>query len=105
MLGSISAVAGALLGGVLAFLVALALEQFHGSMVIASAAYFFLVGFVKGPAAGDFAGEALGATVSAVAAIGSAAVAPTSTARTGSASSIALWVGYCVCVVLAAVVW
>jgi hypothetical protein len=105
MLGSISAVAGALLGSVLALFVALASEQFHASMVIASTAYFFVVGFVKGAAAGDFAGEALGVTVSAVAAMGSAAVDPTSAARTGSASSIALWVGYCAVVVLAAALW
>lgn len=84
---------------------ALAFEQFHASIVIASAAYFFVVGFVKGVAAGDFAGEALGVTVSAVAAMGSAAVDPTSEARMGSASSIALWVGYCTCVILAAVLW
>ena len=105
LLGSISAVAGALLGCVLAFLVALAFKQFHASMVIASAAYFFVVGFVKGVAAGDFAGEALGVTVSAVAAMGSAEVDPRSTARTGTASSIVLWVGYCACLILAAALW
>jgi hypothetical protein len=105
MLGSISAAVGALLGCVLAFLAALAFEQFHASMVIASAAYLFVVGFVKGAAAGDFAGEAVGVTISAVAAMGSAAVDPTSTARIGSATSIALWVGYCACIICAAVLW
>lgn len=105
ILGCISAIAGALLGCVLAFVAALAFEKFHASIIIASAAYFFAVGFVKGVAAGDFAGEALGVTLSAVVAMGGTAVEPTSKARTGSATSIALWVGYCMCVTLAGVLW
>jgi ABC-type lipoprotein release transport system permease subunit len=105
LVGSVSALIGAILGLALALVVAVVWDQFRGIIVGVSAAYFFCVGFLKGSDAGDFAGEALGATAATVAAMGEAAIEPTSKVPTGAGSSVVLWVGYFVCVGLGALLW
>ena len=104
-LGSICAAVGTVLGAVIAFLAMLVLGKVHAAIVAASAGYFFLVGFIKGVRAGDLAGEAVGAAISAVAAMGDTAIAPKSGAQGGSGSSVALWVGYAACIALAALIF
>jgi hypothetical protein len=105
LLGCLSAVIGAILGLAVALVVAVVWDHFRAVIVFVSAAYFFGVGFIKGSDAGDFAGEALGATAATVAAMGEAAIEPTSKVPTGGGSSLVLWVGYLVCLALGAWLW
>lgn len=98
LLGALSAVAGAVLGVVVAFLVSLVVERFHGVMVGVSAIYFFAVGYLKGAHAGDFAGEAVLAIVALAVASDDREVPKGASA--GAAPSILLWGGYALSLVL-----
>jgi uncharacterized membrane protein YgaE (UPF0421/DUF939 family) len=96
------AAAGALLGLVIALMAGLLLEDFKPAIVGVSALFCAAVGALRGVHAGEFAGEALGATASAAAAAGDVALKATSEARTGAPSNLWLWVLYCIAVGLAA---
>jgi len=92
-----SALVGAGIGGLVGFCF-MYLEYTHGfsrPILAFSVAFFFGVGFLKGPAAGDFAGEAVAYGVSAMAASSEVPMDPRNDGvRTGAASSLWLWACY-----------
>lgn len=83
---SLSAAIGALIGAVVALLLMFLADPvaFNSTLVLFSAAFFFVVGFARGAWAGEFVGEALAHAFSLVAAAGHVQVDPKSEARTGS---------------------
>lgn len=102
LLGAMSAVAGAVLGLAVAFVVFLLIGSFHGTLVGVSAIYFFAIGYLKGSHAGHFAGEAIWAVV-ALAMASETSETPKG-ASMGAGPSILLWGGYALCLVLG-VMW
>lgn len=88
-----SALVGAGIGGLVGFGL-MFLDFTHGfsrPILAFSVAFFFGVGFLKGPAAGDFAGEAV---ASAIAVAGETPINSQSDVRTGGESSLWLWACY-----------
>lgn len=99
--GCLTALVGAGLGIAIALILMLTLDGYGFSVAISgfSTAYFFAVGYIRGPSAGEFAGEAIAYGASAVAAAGDAELDPATGARTGGASHFWWWVVYVVVVV------
>lgn len=64
----IAAFAGLVIGGCAALVVVFFVGSTSWGVIAFSVAYFFAIGFVRGPDAGDFAGDALTAVVGAGAA-------------------------------------
>jgi hypothetical protein len=85
-----SALVSAGIGGLVGFCL-MFLEYTHGfsrPILAFSVAFFFGVGFLKGPAAGDFAGEAVAYAIEA------ASEASNDAARTAGPSFLWLWICY-----------
>lgn len=98
--GCIAAFAGLVIGAAAALVVLFFVGSSSWGVVAFSVLYFFAVGFVQGPAAGDFAGDAL--TVVTGAGAATAAVALEGLEEPKGRTAIALVVVYVAGVVLLA---
>lgn len=105
LIGLLCALIGLVLGGIVALFVGMLVRSGESSraIVVASALYFFVVGMAKGARAGDFAGEAVGVSATAMAATAGMTEEPKGGSRWGGGTSVWLWSGYGVWVALAAV--
>lgn len=103
--GGLTALAGSVIGLVIALALMLFLDgySFNAWVLAFSVLYFFGIGWLRGATAGEFAGEAVAVSASAVAAVGDAPLDPTTSAKTGTAPSLWLWVVYLIGMLLVAV--